>query len=210
MGNRKTKHQPIGEQMSTQTSAVTKADVIVLSWWLLALRGVAAVAFGVLAFVWPGITLLTLVFLFGAYALVNGILSLVAAFKAPKGTANKGSLIFLGLLSIAAGLFTFLIPGITALGLVILIAAWAIANGVTEIVAAIKLRKVITNEWLLVLAGVASIVFGILLLLQPGVGALALIWWIGAWAIFMGVLLIILAFKIRHQHGFVAVAEMPA
>jgi len=196
--------------MSTQTSAVTKADVIVLSWWLLALRGVAAVAFGVLAFVWPGITLLTLVFLFGAYALVNGILSLVAAFKAPKGTANKGSLIFLGLLSIAAGLFTFLIPGITALGLVILIAAWAIANGVTEIVAAIKLRKVITNEWLLVLAGVASIVFGILLLLQPGVGALALIWWIGAWAIFMGVLLIILAFKIRHQHGFVAVAEMPA
>jgi uncharacterized membrane protein HdeD (DUF308 family) len=210
MGNRKTKHQPIGEQMSTQTSAVTKADVIVLSWWLLALRGVAAVAFGVLAFAWPGITLLTLVFLFGAYALVNGILSLVAAFKAPKGTANKGSLIFLGLLSIAAGLFTFLIPGITALGLVILIAAWAIANGVTEIVAAIKLRKVITNEWLLVLAGVASIVFGVLLLLQPGVGALALIWWIGAWAIFMGVLLIILAFKIRHLHGFVAVAEMPA
>jgi uncharacterized membrane protein HdeD (DUF308 family) len=210
MGNRKTKHQPIGEQMSTQTSAVTKADVIVLSWWLLALRGVAAVAFGVLAFVWPGITLLTLVFLFGVYALVNGILSLVAAFKAPRGTANKGSLIFLGLLSIAAGLFTFLIPGITALGLVILIAAWAIANGVTEIVAAIKLRKVITNEWLLVLAGVASIVFGILLLLQPGVGALALIWWIGAWAIFMGVLLIILAFKIRHLHGFVAVAEMPA
>jgi uncharacterized membrane protein HdeD (DUF308 family) len=199
--------------MSTQTSAVTtgptKADVIVLSWWLLALRGVAAVAFGVLAFVWPGITLLTLVFLFGAYALVNGILSLVAAFKAPKGTANKGSSIFLGLLSIAAGLFTFLIPGITALGLVILIAAWAIANGVTEIVAAIKLRKVITNEWLLVLAGVASIVFGILLLLQPGVGALALIWWIGAWAIFMGVLLMILAFKIRHLHGFVAAAEMP-
>jgi uncharacterized membrane protein HdeD (DUF308 family) len=170
---------------------------------------VAAVAFGVLAFVWPGITLLTLVFLFGAYALVNGILSLVAAFKAPKGTANKGSSIFLGLLSIAAGLFTFLIPGITALGLVILIAAWAIANGVTEIVAAIKLRKVITNEWLLVLAGVASIVFGILLLLQPGVGALALIWWIGAWAIFMGVLLMILAFKIRHLHGFVAAAEMP-
>jgi uncharacterized membrane protein HdeD (DUF308 family) len=199
--------------MSAQTNSVSegaKADVIVLNWWMLALRGVAAIVFGILAFLWPGITLLTLVFLFGAYALANGVLSLIAAFKAPKGTGNKGSLIFLGLLSIIAGLLTFCIPGITALGLVLLIAAWALVNGVTEIVAAIKLRKVITGEWLLILAGLLSIVFGILLLLQPGVGALALIFWIGAWAIAMGVLLMILAFKIKGLHGYIAVAELRA
>ena len=200
--------------MSTETNSVTSeranADVIVLNWWMLALRGVAAVAFGVLAFIWPGITLLSLVFLFGAYALVNGILSLVAAFKAPKGTANKGALIFLGLLSIAAGLLTFFIPGITALSLVLLIAAWALINGVTEIVVAIKLRKVMTNEWLLILAGILSIVFGILLLLQPAVGALALVFWIGAWAIVIGILLMILAFKIKSRHGYITVAEVHA
>jgi uncharacterized membrane protein HdeD (DUF308 family) len=199
--------------MNAQTNSVSeraKADVIVLNWWMLALRGVAAIAFGILAFIWPGITLLSLVFLFGAYALVNGVLSLIAAFKAPKGTGNKGSLIFLGLLSIIAGLLTFFIPGITALGLVVLIAAWALVNGVTEIVAAIKLRKVITGEWLLILAGLLSIVLGILLLLQPGVGALALVFWIGAWAIVMGVLLMILAFKIKGLHGYIAVGEVHA
>jgi uncharacterized membrane protein HdeD (DUF308 family) len=199
--------------MSAQTNSVSeraKADVIVLNWWMLALRGVAAIVFGILAFLWPGITLLSLVFLFGAYALANGVLSLIAAFKAPKGTGNKGSLIFLGLLSIIAGLLTFCIPGITALGLVLLIAAWALVNGVTEIVAAIKLRKVITGEWLLILAGLLSIVFGILLLLQPGAGALALIFWIGAWAIVMGVLLMILAFKIKGLHGYIAVGELHA
>lgn len=195
--------------MNTQTEQ-GKADVIVLNWWMLALRGVAALIFGILAFVWPGMTLLGLVFLFGAYALLNGILSLVAAFKAPEGMANKGSLIFLGLLSIVAGLLTFFIPGITALGLVLLIAAWALVNGVIEIVAAIKLRKVVRNEWLLILAGVLSVVFGILLLLQPGVGGLALIFWIGAWAIVMGILLLILAFKIRSHHAYIAVAEVHA
>jgi uncharacterized membrane protein HdeD (DUF308 family) len=195
--------------MNTQTEQ-GKADVIVLNWWMLALRGVAALIFGILAFVWPGMTLLGLVFLFGAYALLNGILSLVAAFKAPEGMANKGSLIFLGLLSIVAGLLTFFIPGITALGLVLLIAAWALVNGVIEIVAAIKLRKVVRNEWLLILAGVLSVVFGILLLLQPGVGGLALIFWIGAWAIVMGILLLILAFKIRSHHAYIAVAEVQA
>lgn len=199
--------------MSAQTNSVTErteTDVIVLNWWMLALRGVAAIVFGILAFIWPGITLLSLVFLFGAYAVVNGVLSLIAAFKAPKGTGNKWSLIFLGLLSIIAGLLTFFIPGLTALGLVLLIAAWAVVNGVTEIVAAIKLRKVITGEWLLILAGLISIVFGILLFLQPAVGALALVFWIGAWAIAMGVLLMILAFKIRGRHGYIAVTEVPA
>jgi uncharacterized membrane protein HdeD (DUF308 family) len=179
----------------------TVADLLAENWWLLALRGVAAMMFGILAFIWPGITLVALVYLFGAYAFANGILSFALAFRGRRGRRSSASLIFGGLISILTGLITFFLPGITALGLVLLIAAWAIANGVTEIAAAIRLRKVITNEWLLVLAGILSIVFGILLLLQPGIGALALVFWIGAWMIAIGVLLMILAFRIRNLAG---------
>jgi uncharacterized membrane protein HdeD (DUF308 family) len=184
---------------------VTVVDTFRLNWWLLALRGLIAVVFGVLAFMWPGATLLTLVWLFGAFALVNGILSLILAAKTPKGYPKVGSLILAGILGILAGLLTFVMPGITALGLLILIAAWAIVTGVMEIVAAVRLRKVITNEWLLVLAGIASVAFGFILLFQPGVGALALIWWIGAWAVVFGILLMILAFRMRNWKGFIAV-----
>jgi uncharacterized membrane protein HdeD (DUF308 family) len=175
-----------------------------LNWWLLALRGLVAVLFGMLAFMWPGATLITLVWLFGAFALVNGILSLVLAAKT-KGYPKVGSLIFGGLLGILAGLLAFVMPGITALGLLILIAAWAIVTGIMELVAAVRLRKIINNEWLLVLAGIASVVFGILLLFQPAAGALVLIWWIGAWALLFGILLMILAFRMRNWKGFIAV-----
>jgi len=154
---------------------------------------------------WPGATLITLVWLFGAFALVNGILSLVLAAKTPKGYPKVGSLIFGGLLGILAGLLAFVMPGITALGLLILIAAWAIVTGIMELVAAVKLRKIINNEWLLVLAGIASVVFGVLLLFQPAAGALVLIWWIGAWALLSGILLMILAFRMRNWKGLIAV-----
>jgi uncharacterized membrane protein HdeD (DUF308 family) len=176
-----------------------------LNWWLLALRGLVAVLFGVLAFMWPGATLITLVWLFGAFALVNGILSLVLAAKTPKGYPKVGSLIFGGLLGILAGLLAFVMPGITALGLLILIAAWAIVTGIMELMAAVRLRKIINNEWLLVLAGIASVVFGVLLLFQPAAGALVLIWWIGAWALLSGILLMILAFRMRNWKGLIAV-----
>jgi uncharacterized membrane protein HdeD (DUF308 family) len=172
----------------------TIADVFARNWWLLALRGVAAILFGVLAFMLPGITLLGLVLLFGGYALANGILSFALAFKSRR---QRWSLIFGGIISIIAALITFFVPGITALGLVLLIAAFAIANGITEIAAAIRLRKVITNEWLLVLAGILSIIFGILLSLMPGAGALVLVFWIGAWMIAIGILLLVLAFRVR-------------
>jgi uncharacterized membrane protein HdeD (DUF308 family) len=172
----------------------TIADVFARNWWLLALRGVAAIVFGVLAFMWPGITLLGLVLLFGGYALANGILSLALAFKSRR---QRWSLIFGGIISIITALITFFLPGITALGLVLLIAAFAIANGITEIAAAIRLRKVITNEWLLVLAGILSIIFGILLSLMPGAGALVLVFWIGAWMIAIGILLLVFAFRVR-------------
>jgi uncharacterized membrane protein HdeD (DUF308 family) len=188
--------------------AATVVHTLQLNWWLLALRGLVAVLFGVLAFMWPGATLITLVWLFGAFALVNGILSLVLAAKTPKGYPKMGSLILGGLLGILAGLLAFVMPGITALGLLILIAAWAIATGVMDLVAAVRLRKVINNEWLLVLAGIASVVFGVLLLLQPAAGALVLIWWIGAWALVLGFLLMILAFRMRNWKGFIAVGTV--
>lgn len=182
----------------TNTNVIgTIADTLKRNWWLLALRGLAAVIFGVLAFIWPGVTLITLVWLFGAFALVNGVLSLALAAKAPKGYPRFGSLILGGLLGILAGLLTFIMPGITALGLLILIAAWAMVTGVLEIVAAIKLRKEITNEWLLVLAGIASLAFGVVLMLQPAAGALVIVWWIGAYTLVFGILLFVLSFKMR-------------
>jgi uncharacterized membrane protein HdeD (DUF308 family) len=186
---------------------VTVVETFRLNWWLVALRGLVAVLFGVLALVWPGVTLITLVWLFGAFALVNGILSLVLAAKAPKGYPRIGSLILGGLLGILAGLLTFVMPGITALGLLILIALWAIVTGIMELVTAIRLRKIIANEWLLVLTGVLSVAFGVLLILMPGAGALALIWWIGIWALVFGILLMVLAFRMRHWKGFVAVGR---
>ena len=167
------------------------------NWWMLALRGLVAIVFGVLAFVLPGMTLLTLVFLFGVYAIVNGVLALVHAFSAPKGYPRFGALIFTGIISIAAGVLAFVWPGITALSLVLLIAAWAIVNGVFEIATAIRLRRVIEHEWLLALAGILSVLLGIVMLLQPGAGALALVWWIGGFAIAFGVLLVALAFRVR-------------
>ena len=189
----------------TADGPVTVVDTFRFNWWLLALRGLVAVVFGVLAFVWPGATLIALVWLFGAFATVNGVLSLVLAAKTPKGYPRVGSLVVGGLLGIVAGLLALLIPGITALGLLILIAAWAIATGVMELVAAVRLRRVITNEWLLVIAGIASIAFGVILLVQPAAGALALIWWIAGWAVIFGLLLLILAFRMRRWKGFVAI-----
>jgi uncharacterized membrane protein HdeD (DUF308 family) len=119
------------------------------------------------------------------------------AMRAPKGYPRFGSLILGGLLGILAGLLAFIMPGITALGLLILIAAWAMLTGILEIAAAIKLRKVVANEWLLVLAGIASVAFGVLLILQPAAGALLLVWWVGAYAIVLGILLFVLALRIR-------------
>ena len=194
----------MSETLKTNDVA-TVVHTFKLNWWLLALRGLVAVLFGVLAFMWPGATLITLVWLFGAFALVNGILSLVLAAKTPKGYPKVGSLILGGLLGILAGLLAFVMPGITALGLLILIAAWAIVTGIMELVAAVRLRKIINNEWLLVLAGIASVVFGVILLFQPAAGALVLIWWIGAWALLSGILLMILAFRMRNWKGLIAV-----
>jgi uncharacterized membrane protein HdeD (DUF308 family) len=145
-------------------------DVLARNWWLLAIRGVAAILFGIGAFLWPGITIAVLVLLFGAYALVAGIVT---------------------------GILTFMWPNITALVLLYFIAAWAIFTGVFEIAAAIRLRQEIEGEWMLILAGIASLIFGVLLFITPGAGALAVVWLIASYALLFGILLLVLAFRLR-------------
>jgi uncharacterized membrane protein HdeD (DUF308 family) len=170
-------------------------------WWLLLLRGIAAIVFGILAFIWPGITLLTLVILYGAFALVDGVLSLAAAFGGHNQTIPKWWLVLTGLLGIAAGLITFFWPVITALVLILFIGAWALVRGIFEIVAAIQLRKQIEGEWMLILAGVFSILFGLGVLIFPGAGALALVWAIALYAIAVGIVMIILSLRLRRHNA---------
>ena len=184
------------DDMNT-SGQVTVVDTFRLNWWLVALRGLVAVLFGVLALLWPGVTLITLVWLFGAFALVNGILSLMLAAKAPKGYPRVGSLILGGLLGILAGLLTFVMPGITALGLLILIAAWAIVTGIMELVAPLSFPMSFGRGLLMALAGVVSIVFGILIAAQPASGLLAVVWLIGVYAIVFGVMYIVVYFESR-------------
>jgi uncharacterized membrane protein HdeD (DUF308 family) len=170
------------------------------NWWLMLLRGIAAIIFGVLAFAWPGLTLLTLVLFYGAYALVDGILAIVSAITGG-APAPRWWLAIIGLFGIAAGILTFLWPGITALVLLFFIAGWAIAVGVFQIIGAIRLRKEIDNEWLLILGGVLSVLFGIGVLIMPGAGALALVWVIAIYAIIEGILFVALSFRLKkHVH----------
>jgi len=172
-------------------------DAMAKGWWLVLLRGIAAIVFGVLAFVWPGLTLLTLVLFYGAYALVDGIIALIAAFSGGAKPVPTWWLIVVGLAGILAGIATFMWPGITALVLIVFIGAWSIVHGIFEIVGAIKLRKEIDNEWWLILAGAMSVLFGIVVLVLPGAGALALIWVIGAYSIVFGILLVGLSLRLR-------------
>jgi uncharacterized membrane protein HdeD (DUF308 family) len=169
-------------------------------WWVLALRGIAAVLFGILAFFWPGMTLAVLVILFGAYALIDGILGLMAAFTSE--THHRIALAVEGVVSILAGLAAFAWPGLTALVLLYIIAFWAIVTGVLEIVAALRLRRVIANELGLIVGGILSIAFGIILVVAPGAGALTVVYLIGAYAVIFGIALLALAWRLReHRVG---------
>jgi uncharacterized membrane protein HdeD (DUF308 family) len=170
-------------------------------WWLLLLRGVAAIAFGVLAFIWPGLTLLTLVILYGAFALIDGILALAAALSGRGEAVPRWWLVLTGILGIGAGLITFFWPGITALVLILFIGVWAVVRGIMEIVAAIQLRKEIEGEWLLILLGVLSVLFGLGVLVFPGAGALALIWVIAIYAVVIGIVEIMLALRLRAHNS---------
>jgi uncharacterized membrane protein HdeD (DUF308 family) len=165
-----------------------KTATLVERWWAIALRGVAAIIFGVLTFALPGLRLAALIVLFSAYALVEGVFNIVAAARGGNGDVPGWALFLEGLVSIAAGIITVVLPGLSALALMFLIAGWAIVTGVLEIVAAIRLRRRITGEWRLAVSGVLSVAFGILTAIAPGAGALALVF---------GILLVALAFRLR-------------
>ncbi|MBX5493540.1 MAG: HdeD family acid-resistance protein [Chloroflexi bacterium] len=174
-----------------------RIDQLLSNWWLLLVRGVIAVLFGILAFIWPGLTLLALVLLFGIYTLADGLLALWLTFVAAREQRRWWPFLVEGIAGVAAGILTFIWPGITALVLLYIIAAWAIVTGILEIIAAIRLREVIEGEWLLGLGGVLSILLGVLLAAQPAAGALALVWLIAAYAVVFGVVLIALALRVR-------------
>ena len=167
------------------------------NWWALVLRGVLAILFGLTAFFWPDITLLSLVLLFGAFALTDGILAIAAAVTGATHGERWWVLVLEGLSGIAIAAITVVWPGISALALVYLIAAWALVTGVLEIAAAIRLRREIEGEWLLIATGVLSVAFGLYAAFVPAGGALAIVWTIGGYALITGILLIALGLRLR-------------
>jgi uncharacterized membrane protein HdeD (DUF308 family) len=167
------------------------------NWWVLLLRGICALLFGLMAFAWPGITLTALIILFGVYALLDGLVAVALALSGKADGRAWWEMLTVGLLGIAAGVATFIWPALTAVVLLVMIAIWSILRGIFEIAASIKLCKVIEHEWLLGTAGVLSIAFGVVLLMRPMLGALAVMWIIGAYAILFGVIAIALSLRLR-------------
>ena len=180
------------------------------NWWLVVLRGVLAIVFGILAFVWPGVTWLTLIIMFGVYAIVDGIIAIVSGLSRSQETPRWWIFLVEGLLGIGAGIVALAWPGVTSLVLIYMIASWAIITGILEIAAAIRLRNEISNEWMLGLGGLLSIGLGILLFFQPAAGGLAIIWTIAAYALIFGVLLVILGFRLRNWKAPEARAPIPS
>jgi uncharacterized membrane protein HdeD (DUF308 family) len=173
------------------------ANIFARNWWVLLIRGLAAILFGILTWLRPGLSLATLVLLFGAYALADGLLAMWAAIAGRHEHEHWWVLLLEGLTGIGVGLLTFMVPGLTAIAILFYIAVWAIARGVLEIAAAVRLRKEISGEFFLILGGLASVLFGFLLMARPWPGALAVLWLIAAYAVIFGVILVLLAFKVR-------------
>lgn len=166
-------------------------------WWLMVLRGVLAILFAVMAFVSPSITLSILVVFLGAYFLVDGIFSLAHGFRIRKTDTHWWVLVLEGLLGIVAGIVCLSMPGITVVFMVGLIALWSVVTGILEIILAVRLRKEIQNEWMLVVAGVFSIIFGVLLFMQPLAGVVVISWWLGIYALFFGIFMITVGARLK-------------
>ena len=170
------------------------------NWWALLLRGIAAVLFGLAALAWPGVTLLVLIVIFGAYAMVDGVLAIVAGIWGSEG--SRWLLLAEGVLGVLAGLVVFFWPGMTALVLLFLISAWAILTGLLKVFMAIGFRRKVENAWLMGLSGVLSILFGVVLAVLPGAALLSLVWLVGIYALIFGAVLIVLGFRARsHRHA---------
>jgi uncharacterized membrane protein HdeD (DUF308 family) len=176
---------------------------LVRNWWLFTLRGVLAILFGLTALIFPGPTMLSLVILFSAYMLVDGVVGIIAAGRAARRRDRWGLLVFEGLLDIAVGIGALLWPGITVLAFVLLVAAWAIVTGALMTAAGFRLN-IDHGRWWLVLGGLSSLAYGALLIITPLIGAIVLTWWLGAYAVAFGVALVIFSFKLRsRQHELV-------
>ncbi len=175
------------------------AQVLIRNWWAFALRGALGILLGLAAFLFPGITLGALVLLFGAYAVVDGVVAVVAGVRAAEHRERWGALLLEGIAGVAAGVLAFVWPALTALVLLYLIAAWSIIRGALKIAAAVRLRRTIQGEWLLGLNGAFSVLFGVLLIAMPAIGLLTLVWLVGAYAALFGALLLGLAFRLRRR-----------
>ena len=175
-------------------------DVLTQKWWAVALRGILAIVFGIVALVFPGATLVSLAVMFGAYAFVSGVFTIVAAFGHRRREASW--YVLDGTIGIAVGLATFLFPGMAAQALVLLIGLWAILTGIFEVIAGFELP--IKRDWLLVIAGIASIVFGVLVFVYPATGALAITWLIGIYALVFGVTMLVFGIRLRGMQGKLA------
>ena len=176
-------------------------DVLARNWWVLAIRGIAAIAFGVIAFILPGLTLVTLVILFAAYAIVDGVSALIALVRGETDARRHvWHYAIIGVVGILAGIAAIVYPGITALALLYVVAFWAFVIGVFQITAAIRLRREIQGELWMILGGIASVAFGALLVVFPGTGLLSLIWLVGLWSVVFGITNLGLAWRLRRHH----------
>jgi uncharacterized membrane protein HdeD (DUF308 family) len=174
------------------------ARTLVQNWWLFTLRGIFGIIFGCIALVFPGATMLSLVLLFSAYMLVDGVAGIISAARAIRKKDRWGLLLFEGLLNIAVGIVAFLWPGITVIAFVLLVAAWAIVSGAMMTAAAFRLNAA-HGRWWLVLGGLLSLAYGALLVAAPLIGAIVLTWWMGAYALAFGVALVVFSFKLRSR-----------
>lgn len=174
------------------------ANILSRYWWTTLLRGLIWVLLGVFIFAKPAMSLVTLALMFGILVLADGIATIVSAVGGRKEHEHWGVLLLAGIAGVAVGILTLFNPGLTALALLFYMAIWAIATGLLEVVAAIKLRKEIRGEFWLVLAGLLSIAFGVFLMARPGAGAMSVLWFIAAYSILFGVSLIVLSLRARH------------
>ena len=175
------------------------------NWWLLAIRGVAAILFGLGCFLWPGLTLLVLITFFAVYALIEGIALLAALVRGDRAARRHAWAVgIMGVLSLIAGIIALVNPGLTAITLAIFVGAWAIVIGIFQLAAAITLRREITGELWMGLAGVISILFGLYVLVLPGDGLLSLLWLLGVWALLFGLFTLMLAFRVRSHAALAA------
>ncbi len=172
-------------------------DRLAEGWWVFLIRGIAAIIFGVAAFIWPGLTLAVLILLFAAWVLVDGIFGLIYAIRNHARLNHTWIWVVEAILGIVVGLLTFFMPGVTALVLLMFIAAWAIVGGILRIIAAFELRKQITGEWLLIAGGALSVLFGILLVTVPAAGIISIVWLIGLYSVLFGVLLVGLSIRLK-------------